>query len=275
MAEESKYEYTPSVAAAAIFIVVFLILLVVHTFRLFKTRTWFCTSFVVGTILEIIGYGARAVGKSKPAAMVPYIIQALFILLAPILFAASVYMFLGRLIQATGCAHYSMIRPTRLTKIFVGGDVLCFLIQAVGTAILAGSDSKKGSDLGKAVILTGLCLQMAIFAFFVVIAAVWHRRVSALGSEKPQIGQWNWLRYQNMLYIVSGIITLRNLFRVIEYAMGKDGYLLANEWPIYVFDATLMAGVLVICSYWYIGPTLKQAADLVDSELEIIPQNSQ
>ena len=33
----------------------------------------------------------------------------------------------------------------------------------------------------------------------------------------------------------------------------EDGYLLANEWPIYVFDALLMIIVLGICSLWYLG----------------------
>ena len=39
----------------------------------------------------------------------------------------------------------------------------------------------------------------------------------------------------------------------------EDGYLLANEWPIYVFDALLMVIVLVICCKWYVGDISKQA----------------
>ncbi|KAF1363485.1 hypothetical protein EJ07DRAFT_162737 [Lizonia empirigonia] len=226
MAAESKYEYTPSIAAAAISIVIFVALLGIHNFPLFKTwtctRTWFCIPFVAGTV---------PVGRSKPAATLPYIIQALSIPLAPILFA---------------------------TSIFISGDVLCFLVQAAGGGILAGSDSKKSSDLGKAVILTGLCLQMAIFAFFVIVAAIWQKRMVTAGSEKRRVEHWDWVRYLRMLYTVSGVITARNLFRVIEYAMGEDGYLLSNEWPIYVFDAALMAIVLAICSCWYVGDNLKQ-----------------
>lgn len=151
----------------------------------------------------------------------PYVIQALFILLAPILFAASVYMFLSRIVHAAGGAANSIVRLEWLTRIFVGGDVLCFLVQAVGGAILAGSDSKKGSDLGKAVILTGLCLQMVIFGFFVVVAAVWHKRMNQGSDEKPGAGDLDWRKYLTMLYAVSGIITMRNFFRVIEYAMGS------------------------------------------------------
>ncbi|CAN9404379.1 unnamed protein product [Alternaria sp. RS040] len=270
MAEGSKYDYTPSVAAAAIFIFCFAVLLVIHVFRFLKTRTKFCIPYMVGAILEIIGYGARAVGKSKPNATLPYVIQALFLLLAPILFAASVYMFLSRIVHGAGGVANSIVRPKWLTRIFVGGDVLCFLAQAVGGAILAGSDSKKGSDLGKAVILTGLCLQMVIFGFFVVVAAVWHKRMNQENDEKLGAISLDWRKYLTMLYAVSGIITVRNLFRVIEYAMGEDGYLLANEWPIYVFDATLMVVVLIIGSYWYVGALGKQPVESEDGTFEML-----
>lgn len=28
---------------------------------------------------------------------------------------------------------------------------------------------------------------------------------------------------------------------------------MANEWPTYLFDAILMAIVLIICAFWYVG----------------------
>ncbi|KAH7401287.1 RTA1 like protein-domain-containing protein [Pyrenochaeta sp. MPI-SDFR-AT-0127] len=259
MAEnESLYSYVPSVAAAGIFIAIFLVLLIVHVFRIIRTHTWFCIPFIIGTIFEIIGYAARAMGKSKPYNKGPYIIQALLILLAPILFAASIYMLLGRIIRATGSASYCMVRLKWLTKIFVGGDIVCFLAQAGGGGILAGADSKKSADLGKAVILTGLCLQMVIFGLFLVVAGVWQRRMNSSGM-KGGSPSFDWARYLTMLYVASVIITVRNLFRVIEYAMGEEGYLLANEWPIYVFDAALMVIVLAICSTWYVGDVLRKA----------------
>ncbi|KAL1612127.1 hypothetical protein SLS60_000350 [Paraconiothyrium brasiliense] len=161
-------------------------------------------------------------------------------------------MFLSRIIRATGQLASSIIRPTRLTKIFVGGDVLCFLIQAVGAAILAGSDSKKSSNLGKAVILVGLFLQIAIFGFFIVVGIVFHIRAARVSGGKLVAADFNWKGYLHQLYVVSVLITIRNAFRVIEYAMGEDGYLLATEWPIYVFDALLMAIVLAICCKWYV-----------------------
>jgi len=63
----------------------------------------------------------------------PYIIQSLLLLLGPALFAASVYMVFGRLIRLVGGERYSIIRVNWLTKIFVLGDVLSFLVQSGGT----------------------------------------------------------------------------------------------------------------------------------------------
>ncbi|KAH7371931.1 RTA1 like protein-domain-containing protein [Pyrenochaeta sp. MPI-SDFR-AT-0127] len=270
--EESYYKYVPSVAAAGIFVALFAILAVFHLYRTIKTRTWFCIPFVVGAVFQVIGYICRAMGKTKPNVLLPYIIQSLLILLAPILFAASVYMFLARILRATNTANYSIIRITWVTKVFVSGDILCFLIQAAGGGILASSDDKTGSDIGKGVILAGLCLQMVIFGFFVVVAAVWQKRMRRHDTKSSETTSFNWLIYLQMLYIVSILITIRNLFRVIEYAMGSDAYLLANEWPIYAFDAALMVIVLAICAKWYVSDAMRAAQNRGDS-MEMMVQS--
>jgi len=60
--------------------------------------------------------------------------QTLLILLAPALFAASIYMVLGRLIRLLRAEQYSLVRINWLTKVFVLGDVLSFLAQSAGTS---------------------------------------------------------------------------------------------------------------------------------------------
>lgn len=62
----------------------------------------------------------------------PYIIQSILLLLGPALFAASIYMILGRLIVLLDAGHLSIIKPRWLTKVFVTGDVLSFLAQSAG-----------------------------------------------------------------------------------------------------------------------------------------------
>lgn len=62
----------------------------------------------------------------------PYIVQSLLLLLAPALFAASIYMVLGRIVLLTDAERHSLIRAKWLTKLFVLGDVLSFLTQSSG-----------------------------------------------------------------------------------------------------------------------------------------------
>lgn len=61
-----------------------------------------------------------------------YIIQSILLLLGPTLFAASIYMILGRLVVLLEAESHSMIRPRWLTKVFVLGDLLSFFAQGGG-----------------------------------------------------------------------------------------------------------------------------------------------
>lgn len=58
--------------------------------------------------------------------------QSLLLLLAPNLFAAIVYMSFGRLVRLTDGGELLLIRARWVTKIFVAGDVLSFLVQGGG-----------------------------------------------------------------------------------------------------------------------------------------------
>lgn len=224
MADNSKpayvlWPYTPTIAAGVIAALVFIALTSLHTWRLVRNRTWFCIPFVVGGLFETIGYAARAAAHNDMESKTPYIIQSILILVAPILFAASVYMILGRLILRTESASYSIVRATWVTKLFVTGDVLCFFIQGGGAGMLVKADDADGFKMGENIILGGLILQILIFAFFVIVASIWHRRLNALPTVAA--AELPWKKYIIYLYAASVFITVRNLCRVIEYAMGK------------------------------------------------------
>ena len=149
----------------------------------------------------------------------PYVIQSLLILLAPILFAASIYMILGRIIRAAQAGSYCLIRPNWVTKIFVGGDVFCFLMQSTGGGLLAKAEDVDDVNMGENIILGGLILQILIFGFFVVVATVLHKRL----SQRPTMRscQFAWQRYMWCLYFVSALITIRNVARCAEYGLGR------------------------------------------------------
>lgn len=84
--------------------------------------------------VEFIGYIGRALSASQTPdwTLGPYIMQSVLLLVAPALFAASIYMYLGRLIVLVRGEKFSIIRVGWMTKIFVAGDVLSFLMQSSG-----------------------------------------------------------------------------------------------------------------------------------------------
>ena len=49
-----------------------------------------------------------------------------------------------------------------------------------------------------------------------------------------------------VLYAADILIMVRSVFRVAEYVQGTNGYLLRRELWLYIFDATLMAVVMLV-----------------------------
>lgn len=160
-------------------------------------------------------------------------------------------MFLGRVIRRSGHPELSFIRIRWLTPIFVVGDIFCFFIQAIGVVILLRAESKSKFDLAKGIILAGLALQLFFFAVFILAAVVFQNRSNSLTREKPiHLGVNLTIRLWN-LYLCSFLITVRNIYRLVEYATGTEAYLSTVEWPTYALDVGLMLIIMIISNFWY------------------------
>ncbi|KAL7927973.1 RTA1 like domain-containing protein [Trichoderma austrokoningii] len=253
----SYYRYVPSLAAAAIFTALFFLALAGHIFRMVKAKAWFLTPLVIGCLFEVIGFAARAVSANqKPGCWTetPYLVQTLLVLLAPALFAASVYMTLGRIIEVVDGEKYAIIKRKWLTKIFVCGDVICFLLLGGGGGMLASAKTNKSEfDLANNIIIGGLVLQLLWFGLFVVIALIFHRRMMLAPTARSYQPDINWRSYLHALYVASVLIIVRNIFRLIEYCQGSSGYLLTTEVFIYCLDALPMFLVVAWFLWKYIG----------------------
>lgn len=161
----------------------------------------------------------------------------------------------------------------RTLILYAGGG-----IQAIGTL-----DSL---HLGEKIIIGGLFLQLIFFAFFIVVAGIFHYRLvtdqplnsrprplslsnrarrhrqltsSSSASQahasvsRVDIAALPWKRHLHNLYLASTLIMVRSIFRVVEYIQGNAGYLLSHEAFLYIFDATLM--LLVMVSFNWIHPS--------------------
>ncbi|QQK43784.1 RTA-like protein [Penicillium digitatum] len=169
----TAYEYYPSIGTAVVFIISFAIVTLMHTFHMFRTRTWFVIPLMIGgysiyhliprskqnpdfsrtnsplkNSVELVGYIGRVMSsKESPNWTIgPYVMQSTLLLIAP-LFAASIHMELSRIIVIVKGEQFALIRVDWMTKILVTGDVLSFLMQASGAGIMGiGSSSTDPSS---------------------------------------------------------------------------------------------------------------------------------
>lgn len=178
--------------------------------------------------------------------------QAILILVAPALYAASIYMILSRIIRAIQAESLSPIPVRWLTKIFVTGDVVAFTLQAGGGGIQSAG-SLDMYNIGEKVIIVGLFAQIFIFSIFICTSLTAHHRVRKTPTTAALQGTVPWQRHLYVLYVTSLLILVRSIFRVIEYLQGNAGYLISHEIYLYIFDAVLMAAVMLILAIFYIG----------------------
>lgn len=160
-------------------------------------------------------------------------------------------MFLGRVIRKSGHPELSFIRIKWVTPIFVVGDIFCFFFQAIGVVILLRAESESKLNLAKGIILAGLALQLFFFAVFFLVAVVFHIRLNSRSGEKAVLSGVNLIIRLWNLYLCSFLITVRNVYRLVEYATGTDAYLSKVEWPTYLLDVGLMLVIMVISNFWY------------------------
>ena len=104
--------------------------------------------------------------------------------------------------------------------------------------------SSKTMTTGKLLVVTGLCLQVVFFGFFVICGGRFHHRI----LQSPTLASTNrsWKKYIYTLYATSIIILIRSVFRVVLFAESNDSFLMRNEVFLYIFDSVLMLSVMVL-----------------------------
>lgn len=202
--------------------------------------------------MQTIGYCGRIWSHYDTLAIGGFVIQAILILVAPALYAASIYMILARIIRAVQAESLSPIRVKWLTKIFVMGDVVAFTLQAGGGGIQSAGTLELYA-LGEKIIVVGLFVQIVIFSIFIVTSFTVHKRLRNRPTQAAIENVVPWQRHLFALYATSFLILVRSAFRVVEYLQGNGGYLISHEVFLYIFDTVLMAVVMAIFAIWYIG----------------------
>ncbi|KAL4884933.1 RTA1 like protein-domain-containing protein [Aspergillus karnatakaensis] len=257
--DHNIYGYNPSIPAAAIFIVLFGASTGYHIYQIVRAKALYFIPFVIGGIFQVLGYLFRILSNNDTGSIPKYALQTVLILLGPALYAASIYMVLGRLIVHLDAQEHSLVRVKWMTKIFVTGDVISFLMQCGGGGLMSG-DNPDSRKTGETITIIGLVVQVIFFGFFLITAIIFHIRINKAPTARSNevkthwrgnVMARNWVTLLYALYVVSILILIRSVFRLVEFIDGYGGYLMTHEVFLYVFDAVLMAIVMGILNFWH------------------------
>ncbi|KAL5350220.1 hypothetical protein ACLOAV_005258 [Pseudogymnoascus australis] len=249
---ESIWTYDPNYPVSIVFAVFYAIPLFVQGYQTFiRYRSYYFWVVFVGALLEVGGYAARTVAIKHLDQIPPYAVQSSLVIIAPIFIGAGDYLLVSRLCLAVLPSHLTRIyglSTRKLTRIFISCDIISLLIQVSGSGI-ASSGNWEGSNatLGENVLIAGLATQLAAFTFFVGVLRRFHQLANTEGRADAPRG---WRKVLLAVYVSSGLIIIRCIYRLIEFALGIDGYPFEHEWMFYVFDSLpMLVAIIMFCIY--------------------------
>ena len=254
----AQWAYSPSFAAAVTFSTFFGILTLAHITLAILFRKSFCWVMIMGVGWEFLSFILRALGAHDQQNQGYAFSSTLLFLLAPLWINAYVYMTAGRLIWTYHPEKKVWgFKAIGLGKYFVWLDIISFLIQAVGGTMLSPGGSADTMKTGKDIYMTGVGILFIILFFALIVR--FHFEVQRFGSSnaRPSNRRWKWVTYA--LYATLSLITMRIIFRLIEFAAGTET---SNPLPYHekyalTLDAFPMTLSILILAVVHPGHALK------------------
>ncbi|CRG88169.1 hypothetical protein PISL3812_05196 [Talaromyces islandicus] len=191
----------------------------------------------------------------------------IFFLLAPLWINAFLYMTLGRMIYFfVDDRKLAGISAQNYGVIFVWLDIIAFLVQLAGASITSQTDASSSTIMiGVHIYMGGIGVQELFILIFTFLFVKLHRqmlhreRLGTLDMEKANRGplNWRWVFYGT--YVSLGMITIRIIFRLGQYAQGTNpnNPVLTHEYYEYVFDALPIFTALVTLNWLHPGRVLQ------------------
>ncbi|EHK19379.1 uncharacterized protein TRIVIDRAFT_24959, partial [Trichoderma virens Gv29-8] len=234
------YDYRPNQIAGYLFMALFGLASLAHLVYIVRFKAWMFIPFIIGGMSETFGYYGRALSYHHPARLGPWIQQNLLILVAAPLLTATIYISLGKVINALQANSQSLISPRWMTKIYILIDLVCLLSQLAGTVMPASGDTRV-IELSRKVIFGGLLVQLAALLLFCYMTWYTSREISCAEAKifAADAGV-HWKNHFRTILLAASLVLIRSLVRAIEYGQGEDGFIISHELFIYLFDAAPM-----------------------------------
>ncbi|KAH7268778.1 RTA1 like protein-domain-containing protein [Fusarium solani] len=247
----ANYGFYPQWEDNTAFAVAFGLSTVAHLVQAIILKKSFCWVIVMGALWECVCFILRALGARDQQESTYMIVSTLLLLLAPLWINAFAYMTVARLV------HF--LHPRRrlaglsaqwLAKCFVAVDVLCFIIQAAGGAMLADQNNSDTADLGRKVYMAGVGVQLGCVLIFLTIHTLFYREISRnrhAGKHRVRSLWTMWLLW--VIYVVLALIVVRIIFRLVEFSQGASSsnvILRHEEFQLYLDALPMLIAVVVL-----------------------------
>ncbi|KAL2063042.1 hypothetical protein VTL71DRAFT_6114 [Oculimacula yallundae] len=285
------YNFDPSLSAAIIFAMLYTLAFAGTLLQFIRYKSWVWTIMVISSGMEAGGYIARCFSVQDPTNQLKFNISLLMIFLAPVCMAAACYIVFvgpstfhsfqsstniphkGRIIHHVVPKESRTIKvlwlPARfITPIFVTGDLSIDLNAPP-------SQSLDRVNKGKGIAEVGVGIQLVFFGLFSIIAIRFNftsrrfkldfeqRSDQYMGSDKGGDGKFvildgddkivkrNWQAILLITNLASVCILIRSVYRMLDFHMGREGYLDSHEWSFYVFDSLVILPAIALFIWWH------------------------
>ncbi|KAE8445853.1 hypothetical protein EG329_012776 [Mollisiaceae sp. DMI_Dod_QoI] len=249
---DSTWQFCPSVGASDLFIFLFGITTLFHIYQGIRTRKWYTTAVIIGASWETIAFVGRTLSINKPASEGLYSLWFILILVAPLWINGFVYMILGRMVWNFLPTHEIFrVKASRLGVYFVSLDILAFLVQMLGAVSAVGNRKDPNAATNALhIYLVGCGIQQLFIIVFCIIAVKFHLEIRA---QIPTDKQARALKMLYTMYAVILLITIRIIFRLIEYSSGFNSSIPNTEAYMYCLDSVPMFIALVLLNVTHPG----------------------
>ncbi|KAJ6445102.1 RTA1 domain-containingprotein [Purpureocillium lavendulum] len=257
----ANYGFYPQWEDNVAFAIAFGLATAAHLAQAIILKKPFCWVIIMGALWECVCFVLRALGAKDQQESLYVTLSTLLFLLAPLWINAFAYMVVARLIYFLQPEQKAAGIPARwLAKGFVTADVVCFIVQAAGGAMMADQNNSDAAKTGRNIYMVGVGVQLAFVLVFLVVAVCFHRdmlrnrRTGRVKSRDCWTAMMIWVIYAVLVLIIERII-----FRLIEFSQGvsSSNAILRHEAYQLYLDALPMLLAIAFLNIVHPGMVLK------------------
>ncbi|KAJ7591493.1 RTA1 like protein-domain-containing protein [Mycena floridula] len=235
------FGYVPNKTPAIVWGVLGVATGAVLLFNAIRAKSWWGLCLPISAIGYGLGFFVRIQLISHQNSKPLFVVSQILIDCMPAGFLAFNYITYGRLLRTYPWASplHDTVRcfcPTIVSTLFILSDILTFLIQVGGAALLSNVDRRQ------------LGMLAASFILYLCMLAWTHFHVKREGVASKKAAWW---KIFYTLYFSSALIVFRAIYRIIASVSNREAAVNTNEVFLYVLDGVpLLLAISVYIPFW-------------------------